>query len=170
MKHRILRLILTAAITSVLVLAGCGEQQAAAISPFTELSWNASVDDMIKAEGNGYETYDSIYQGTTYTYSKTYLEKEGMIKYMYDSDGKLCNVSWAYTGESPDSVMTVYRNVCKDTEKIHGKSTSDDGVGNYGQVWNTAAGTVMASAVITNDVRVMQIAYMSEEVSKQQAK
>ncbi len=170
MKHRFLRLILTVALTSLLALTACGDQQAAAISPFTELSWNASVDDMVKAEGDGYETYDSIYQGTTYTYSKKYLEKEGMIKYMYDGDGKLCNVSWSFTGDTPDSVMTVYRNVCKDTEKIHGKSTSDDGVGNYGQVWNTAAGTVMANAVITNDVRVMQIAYMSEEVSKKQAK
>ncbi len=170
MKQRILRLLFAAAITASIALTGCGGQKVAAISPFTELSWDASVDDMVKAEGDQYETYDSIYQGTTYTYSKTYLEKDGMIKYMYDGDGKLCNVSWSYTGDTPDSVMTVYRDVCKDTEKIHGKSTSDDGVGNYGQVWNTAGGTVMANAVITNDVRVMQIAYMSEAVSKQQAK
>ncbi len=170
MKQKILRLLPAAVLISMLALTGCGDRKAVAISPFTELSWNASVDDMVKAEGDGYETYDSIYQGTTYTYSKKYLEKEGQIKYMYDGNGKLCNVSWSYTGETPDSVMTVYRDVCKDTEKIHGKSTSDDGVGNYGQVWNTAGGTVMANAVITNDVRVMQIAYMSKEVSKMQAK
>ena len=52
--------------------------------------------------------------------------------------------------------------------KLHGESRNEDGVGNYCEIWSSNGGTVMANAVITNDTKVMQIAYMSAEVSKQQ--
>ena len=86
---------------------------------------------------------------------------------MYDDAGKLCNVSWSYTGNDADEVLTVYRAVCDDTVSKRGPSTSSDGIGNYCEIWASESGTVMANAVITNDTRVMQIAYMSADVSKQ---
>ena len=149
------------------VLTGCSSGGKDIGCPFTELSWDASYEDMIGLEGEEYETYDSIYKGLTYTYPKEYLGKPGMIKYMYDADGKLCNVSWAYTGNDAEEVLTVYRAVCDDTVERHGQSTSDDGIGNYCEMWVSEGGTVMANAVITNDTTVMQIAYMSADVSKQ---
>ena len=148
-------------------VTGCSGSGSDIGCPFTELSWDASYEDMIGLEGEGYETYDSIYKGLTYTYPKEYLGNSGMIKYMYDDTGKLCNVSWSYTGDDADEVLTVYRAVCDDTVNSRGLSTSDDGVGNYCEIWASENGTVMANAVITNDTKVMQIAYMSAEVSKQ---
>lgn len=148
-------------------VTGCSGSGSDIGCPFTGLSWDASYEDMIELEGDGYETYDSIYKGLTYTYPKEYLGNPGMIKYMYDDSGKLCNVSWSYTGTDADEVLTVYRAVCDDTVSTRGKSTSDDGIGNYCEIWASESGTVMANAVITNDTKVMQIAYMSADVSKQ---
>ena len=135
--------------------------------PFSDLTWASTTDDMIAAEGDDHESYDSIYKGMTYTYPKTYLENEGIIKYMFDGDGKLCNISWSYAGETADDVLKVYRVVCDDTEKLHGEGTDDNGVGNYCRMWKREEGTIMVNAVITNDSTVMQIAYMSAEVSHQ---
>ena len=156
-----------AALISVIILAGCSGRGAAIGCPFTELGWETTEEEMKKTEAGLIETYDSIYKGTTYTYPRQYLGTDGVIKYMYDDRGKLCNVSWSYTGDSADQVMEVYRAVCDDTEKLFGSGEDDDGVGNYCRMWLTDSGTVMANAVITNDVTVMQIAYMSAEVSKQ---
>ena len=146
---------------------GCGSSSAKMNCPYTDLSWNASVDDMTASEGANYETYDSIYQGTTYTYDKSYLEHDGMIKYMYDDAGKLCNVSWAYTGSDEDDVMNVYNSICDEMAAAYGEGTVDDGVGNYCHMWVLENETIMANAVITDDTKVMQIAFMSADVSKQ---
>ena len=151
----------------VTALAGCSSKSAKINCPFTDLSWEDAVEEMIALEGDGYDTYDSIYHGLTYTYPKEYLGKGGMIKYMYDDTGRLCNVSWSYTGVDAEELMTVYHAVVDEMTKLHGKSKNDDGVGNFGETWITDKGTVMANAVVTNDTKVMQIAYMSPEVSKQ---
>ena len=154
-------------VISLLLICGCGKSASKINCPFTDMSWEATPDDMIALEGNEYDTYDSIYKGLTYTYPKDYLGNAGMIKYMYDGSGKLCNVSWSYTGEDEESVMNVYNAVVEEMKKLHGESKNDDGVGNYCEMWVSDGGTVMANAVVTNDAKVMQIAYMSAEVSKQ---
>ena len=167
MRVSIRRTILIISLITGVALSGCSKGRSHIGCPFSELSWDDSYDEMIKLEGEQYETYDSIYKGTTYTYPKEYLGNTGMIKYMYDDAGKLCNVSWSYTGDDADEVLTVYRAVCDDTVNTHGPSTSDDGIGNYCEIWASESGTVMANAVITNDTKVMQIAYMNADVSKQ---
>ncbi len=149
-----------------LSLAGCSDKRKTFNCPFTELAWGSTADDMTDAEGENSDSYPSIYNGVTYTYKKRYLDYDGIVKYMYDDNEKLCNISWSYAGEDAVSVTEVYEAVCADTEKLFGKGEDDDGVGNYCRIWITDTGTVMANAVITNDTTVMQIAYMSPEVSR----
>ena len=149
------------------MLAGCSLKNNDINCPFSIMSWDSTTDDMIEAEGNGYDTYNSIYKGLTYTYPKEYLGKPGIIKYMYDDTGKLCKISWSYTGDNDESVMNIYRDVVEEMRKLHGESKSDDGIGNFCEIWVSGNGTVMANAVVTNDVKVMQIAYMNPDVSKQ---
>lgn len=167
---RLKRSLILVSLLMTAMLAGCSSAKNKINCPFTDLSWDSSADDMIDAEGKGYDTYDSIYKGLTYTYPKEYLGNTGMIKYMYDDMGKLCNVSWSYTGEDEGSLMDVYNAVVEDMQKLHGDSRNDDGVGNYCEIWTSNGGTVMANAVVTNDTKVMQIAYMSPKVSKQAVK
>lgn len=156
-------------IVMTLALTGCISEQSKSetVCPFSTLTFESSVDDMIKTEGDSYETYDSIYQGITYTYKREYLGYPGDIKYMFDGEGKLCNISWAYTSGDAESVKEVYEAVLKDTENIRGEGVKDDGIGNYCTMWKGEAGSVILSGVLTSDVTVMQIAYMSPEVSKQ---
>ena len=160
-----------AMIILVLLLAqtGCISEKfkSETVCPFSALTFESTVNDMIQAEGVSYETYDSIYKGITYTYAKDYLGYPGDIKYMFDGEGNLCNISWAYTTGDADSVVEVYEAVLKDTENIRGEGTKDDGIGNYCTMWKGDAGSVVLSGVLTSDVTVMQIAYMSPEVSKQ---
>ena len=63
--------------------------------------------------------------------------------------------------------MNIYRDVVEEMRNLHGESKSDDGIGNFCEIWVSGNGTVMANAVVTNDVKVMQIAYMNPDVSKQ---
>ena len=152
-------------------LMGCGKtaavEETTSGCPFSTLTWDATVDDMTLLEGEKYETYDSIYHGLTYTYQKDFLGYTGMVKYMYDADGRLCNMSWAYTGTDAEDVAKVYEDVCADAATRFGEGIADDGVGNRGQTWVTKAETIMVNAVMTNDTNVMQIAFMRADVSKQ---
>ena len=148
-------------------LSGCGSTASSMDCPYTSLSWEDRVDDMTALEGANYETYDSIYHGMTYTYPKSYLDYGGVIKYMYDGDGKLCNVSWSYTGVSEDDVMEVYSAVCDAMSARYGGGTVDDGVGNLCEMWVLENETIMANAVITDDTKAMQIAFMNADVSQQ---
>lgn len=147
---------------------GCGKSQNATNCPFSELGWDSTTEDMISLEGEGYDTYDSIYKGITYTYPRNYLDFPGMVKYMYDDNEILCNISWSYTGGSAEDISKTYDAVCSDMEKSFGKGNDDDGVGNRSRIWVTDSGTIMVSSVTTNDTNVMQIAFMRKEVSKQQ--
>lgn len=163
-NHKIILILLA---FTVMTISGCSRGKASINCPFTELTWDCTTDDMMTAEGMEYDTYDSIYNGTTYTYEKEYLGNTGMVKYMYDDKGSLCNVSWSYTGDDADDVMSVYRAVCDEMNRLHGDGKNDDGIGNFCEMWISDGGTVMANAVVTDDTKVMQIAYMSADVSKQ---
>lgn len=155
----------------LLMLQGCGKEAPSttleSTCAFSSLTWDATTEDMIAEEGDDYETYDSIYKGLTYTYPKDYQGHTGMIKYMYDADGRLCNMSWAYTGTSAEELQEVYQGLCDEIAKEHGDGTTEDGVGNLCRMWVLKNETVMANAVITDDTKVMQIAYMRADVSKQ---
>ena len=167
MRNKLLVLGLT---TSVILgsFTACGKDSSVVSDcPFSSLSWDATVEDMTDLEGQDYETYDSIYQGITYTYPKEYLGQKGMIKYMYDDKEQLCNISWSYTGSAEDEVMGIYSSVCDQAKDKYGEGNTDDGIGNYCQMWVETNETIMANAVITDDTKVMQIAYMRASVSKQ---
>lgn len=166
-RNRKIIMIITAAVLSLTGM-GCGKSQNAANCPFSELSWDSTTEDMIALEGDGYDTYDSIYKGITYTYPCNYLDIPGMVKYMYDDNEILCNISWSYNGVSAEDISKTYDAVCADIEKSFGKGNDDDGVGNRSRIWVTDSGTIMVSSVTTNDTNVMQIAFMRKEVSKQQ--
>ena len=161
---------LTVAFCLVLgALFGCSDASGKreTLCPFTPLTFDSTVENMVEIEGEDYETYNSIYNGMTYTYHKKYLDKDGIIKYMYDDRGKLCNISWAYSDEGAGEVISVYRIICDEVETFRGESVEQDGIGNFTEMWVCDDTTIIVSAVVTDDTKVMQIAYMSPEVSKQ---
>ena len=151
-----------------LLTVGCTSKDKEAVldCPFTELNWNASVDDIVNYEKTEYECYDSMYQGTTYIFPKDYSDKEGSIKYMTDDKGALKNVAWLYVGNDKEDVMSVYNSLIKELTDKYGKPTDNtDNVNNYGEVWKLDSGNIVITAVITTEAKMVQVGYMHPTVS-----
>lgn len=151
-------------ITSLLFLSGCGSKQAETI-PFTEIYFDSSVDDIFALEGNNYDSYDSIYEGTTYIYSKEYLGKTGTIKYMTDSDSKIQNVAWNYTSDDEADITAAADLLYNDLVEKYGEPKHQNGTNNYSEIWKRKSGNIILSIVITSDTKTVQVAFLSPKVS-----
>lgn len=141
-----------------------------AICPFSTLDWTATYEDMIAVEGNGHESYDSVYGGSTYTYTKDYLGETGIIKYMFDAENKLMCMAWAYTTDSMDSLDRIYNTIHQQVVKEHGESGFDNANStNYGDVWYLESGDILITAVTTESETALQYAYLNPAVSNKEA-
>ena len=171
-KKKLFSLCLTLALVAAL-LCGCGGKKNAAFPdcPFSELTWASSVADMEKAEGIDYETYDSVYGGTTYTYSKEYKGLPGTVKYMFDAEKKLASIAWAYGSDSADELKQLYENIHADVAAVHGESGyNTDKETNYGDVWYLEEGNIIISTMLTDSQKALQFAYLSPEQSTSKEK
>ena len=101
----------------ILLLAGCGKDNPPA-SPFSDISWNHTAEDIIAYEGDGYSTYDSVYGGICYTYPKAYQDRQGTIKYMFDEKGCLMSIAWAYSAEEEQELYDFYDFIEEDVNTL----------------------------------------------------
>lgn len=148
-------------ITLCIILTGCKETEPVNC-PLTDLGWETTEEDLAASEGEALSTYDSIYGGLTYTYDSIYKEKTGTLKYMYDEEGVLMSVGWAYASEDPDELLELYELIHTELEETHGKSgyTANEDT-NYGDVWRLDEGHIIISVVLTNSNKVFQVSYVS---------
>lgn len=167
MKH--LRSIVTVVLTLTLVssvLAGCSSSKRAAEFPFTKITWDDTIDDVVELEGTSDNTYDSIYGGTTYAYPKEYLDLKGTVKYMFDADEKLMCVAWVYSADLNDDLKEPYDTIHDKLEKAHGESGyNTENPTNYGSVWYLDEGNIILSAVTTDTQKALQYSYLNPAVS-----
>lgn len=166
----------------IVLLCACGAPEDASVSPehsedsvapFTDLSWSASTEDMIAAEGRDYETYPSVYNGTTYTYPKQYLGKDGTVKYMFDENGALMSAAWAFSSENIGVLQDLYNEINASVNASFGESgynaDGTNSVGNYGNVWYLEQGDIVLSTMITSEAKALQYAYLHPSVSNTDA-
>lgn len=166
-SHRFLRFCLTLTLAASL-LAGCGSKADSTLPdcPFSELKWSSTVKEMEKAEGTDYETYDSVYGGTTYTYDKQYQGVSGTVKYMFDEDQKLACIAWAYGSESADELYQLYNAIHAEVVAAHGESGYDtEKETNYGDIWYLDEGNIIISTMLTDSQKALQFSYLSPEHS-----
>ena len=117
-------------------MTACGQDEGPVLDcPFTELTWNSTIDDMTAAEGENYSTYDSLYGGLCYTYPKEYEGCSGTVKYMFD------------------------------VEKYGESGYDAGGVGNYGGVWYRENGDIILTTMVTTENKALQYAYLHPLVS-----
>lgn len=136
--------------------------------PFTDLSWESTVDDVISEEGNDFSTYDSVYGGTCYTFSKEYEGYQGTVKYMFDGEDKLMCVAWAYGCNDAEELLALYDTISASINDTFGESSySADHPGNYGNVWYLESGDIILTTMITSDNKAIQYAYLHPLVSNQ---
>lgn len=172
-KNHMRAFFLSCILIALLCACGAPKKVSDSAAPFTGLTWEATAQDMIAVEGEDYETYPSVYSGTTYTYPKQYLEKDGTIKYMFDQDGALMSVAWAFSSENVGVLQDLYNEIDASVTASFGESGySADGansVGNYGNVWYLEQGDIILSTMITSEAKVLQYAYLHPAVSNKDA-
>ncbi len=148
------------------ILTGCGEVTPIDC-PFTDLGWETTEEELLAAEGEYLSTYDSTYGGLTYTYEGTYMNNPGILKYMYDTEGVLMSVAWAYSAADDESLLNLYNEIHANLEATHGKSGYNTTfIGNYGDVWELPEGDILLSVMATSTNKALQLAYVNPASSK----
>lgn len=146
-----------------LLLSGCQKSGAAAPpSPFSDASWEYTVEDLLAYEGDSPVTYDSVYGGICYTYPKTWQERPGTIKYMYNQEERLMCIAWTCPAEEEQELYDLYDII---EESVNTRTGGTDKTSNSGHVWYRDEGNIILSLMITSDLKALQYAYLHPEVS-----
>lgn len=136
------------------------------VLPFTEITWEHGFEDVTNLEGDYVSSYDSVYNGTTYTFPKEYLNLDGSIKYMFDGDGGLMCVAWTYRSDSLDTLTYLYNEIHSNLEATYGESGYNaNNSTNFGDVWRLSGGHIILSVMNTNTMKALQYSYLNPIVS-----
>lgn len=132
--------------------------------PFTEVPWNNTMEKMLDIEGKNYKTYNSIYDGLTYSYPKKYLGLDGTIKYMYNDTNEIQCMAWAYNADNITDLESIYTNIEFDLISKYGESDyQPDQKSNKGHVWYLDEYNIILSAMTTETQKVIQYSYTLSE-------
>ena len=166
-KYNLRWAILIIAIFSTFICACRTNSKPELIAPFSDASWNCNVEEMIALEGNSHSSYDSVYGGTTYSYSKDYDGYKGTIKYMFDQNKQLMCIAWAYGCDNENELFTLYEKINQTVNETHGKSNynANGHSSNYGNVWYLKSGDIILSTMVTAENKALQYAYLNPLVS-----
>ena len=148
----------------VIISVSCKSQQnvPALHCPFSDLTWDSTVANMVDLEGETNTTYKSVYGGLCYTYPKAYQNKSGTIKYMFDDKNHLMCIAWAYASDSEDELYTLYDTINQSVNDTYGESNyNTDKETNYGNVWYLEDGHITLSTMITSTNKALQYAYIN---------
>lgn len=156
-------------LTSItLSLTGCSSTVKEVICPFTEITWENTLEDVQAMEGELQDSYYSSYKGTTYVYEKEYLGLSGTIKYMFDDEENLRSMAWLYLPESDEELEDVYADLVKQTNKLYGKSGFDsDMTTAKGEVWYLEGGNILIGVMSTGVNEAIQYQFFHPEVSSE---
>ena len=153
----------------VLSLFGCSSDSVNVTCPFTDITWESSLEDVQASEGELQDSYYSSYNGTTYVYEKEYLGLSGNIKYMFDAEGKLKSMAWMYLPESKEDMEKVYADLIDQTTKQYGKSGfSSDMATAKGEVWYLDGGNITIGIMSTGVNEAIQYQFFHPDVSSKQ--
>ncbi len=170
---RLLRYITYFSLLSLLTVAAAGCQEKKAECPFTTVTWGNTLEDITELEGECSDTYDSIYDGTTYAYPKEYNGLDGTVKYAFDDKEKLVSMSWLYETEDSEDLTEVYDKLHGEAEAMLGESgfqyNSDkfSDLTSPGDVWYLKDGNVIITTVDTNEAKLLQYTFLHPDVSEE---
>lgn len=149
-------------------LMGCSGRKEQVTVPFTEITWESTLEEVQALEGELLESYPSSYEGTTYVYSKSYDGMDGTIKYMFDSENKLKSMAWLYLPSSDKDLEDVYSKLVSLTTKWYGDSGfNSDLVTAKGQVWYLEDGNILIGVMSTGINEAIQYQYFHPDVSSE---
>lgn len=154
-------LFLTLVFTVSILFSGC----ASSTSPFSDLSWDSTMDDMISAEGDDYNETTSFW-GDTYCYTKNYMDVDGQVRYSFDDEGSLTSLSWVYQSDDADEISSLYDDIHKKLVSEYGESGEfkTDST-QLSDIWRLDSGNIMLVAIISTDYNVVSYTYLNPENS-----
>ena len=153
------------------ITAGC--QQKKVKCPFTTITWGDSLEDITALEGGYTEAYDSLYDGTTYVFPKTYDGLEGSVKYSFNAEEKLVALSWMYTAKDSKDLEEAYDKLHSEAEDMLGESGfqfhSDkfSDLASPGDVWYLKEVNVLINTVATEEIQILQYTFLHPDVSEE---
>lgn len=167
MKRLRKSVILLFLIAMCLFICSCGRSKKAEC-PFTEITWENTLDEVLALEGEPLDSYPSTYSGTTYTFSKDFHDMSGTIKYMFDDNDKLMSMAWLYIPESKDDLENVYQTLCDETTQAYGESGFDSDMGTAkGNVWYLESGNIIVGVMSTGVNEAVQYQFLHPDVSNE---
>ncbi len=165
MKQSQKSVILLFLIAISIFLCSCGQSKKAEC-PFTEITWESTLDEVLALEGEPLDSYPSTYSGTTYTFNKVFHDMSGTIKYMFDDNDKLMSMAWLYIPESKDNLENVYQLLCSETNQLYGESGFDSDTGTAkGSVWYLESGNIVIGVMSTGVNEAVQYQFFHPDVS-----
>lgn len=165
-KQKLTVLLLSLTLISAFSFTGCKKDANAYQCPYSEATWETTADDLIELEGETNDTYDSIYNGTTYTYKKSYQEKEGTVKYMYDDKDTLMTIAWTYTADNNDDIMALYDIIHKEIEDACGPGEdSKENPTTVGDIWRRDSGNIIITTMNTESLHALQVSFSNPDLN-----
>ena len=161
MKTKILALIFAV----LFLFTACGQKDITPTDvPFTEVTWNSTLEQICEAEGADYEESLSMAGGNNYIYANQYLGYDGFVQYNIDDTGNLAGISWFYIGNDFATANEIYEAIEKDTSSLLGKVEPIDSSNIHaGYKWETKDCTVFLIAFAQNEEYAVQISYLIKD-------
>ena len=142
--------------------------------PYTEMTWNNTLEDIQSAEGELLSTSPSAYNGTTYVFEKEFLDVKGNIKYSFDEKNTLKSIGWMYSSASIDELEALYKKICSETANHYGEcdlDTADSSKLKSSAVkanfWYLDDGNIQILLIYAADYSVLQIQYIHPDVASE---
>lgn len=170
MKHlRKAFALLSAAALMLSALTGCGQKKDEVECPFTTITWESTLEDVMELEGEPDNSYDSTYGGMTYVFDgKEYNGMNGSIKYLFDGEDKLVSMAWLYIPEDNDDRDAVYDELYKQTKQWYGDTGFESNQGTAkGAVWYLEGGNIIIGVMSTGVTECIQYQYFHPDVSSE---
>lgn len=170
---RLLRYISFFSLLAFLIVTAAGCREKKAECPFTTITWGNTLKDITGLEGECTDTYDSVYDGTTYAYPKEYGGLKGTVKYAFDDKEKLVSISWLYETDDSEDLAKVYDKLHREAEDMLGESgfqyNSDKfaDLTSPGDVWYLKDGNVIITTVDTSEAKLLQYTFLHPDVSEE---
>ena len=137
--------------------------------PFTEITWENTLDDIKALGGVLNETVDSAYEGDTYDVKATYNDLDGTVQYMFDADDKLVCMAFNYTSDDATALNEAYKNLLAETESTYGESGYHYELATSGgHVWYSDDGNIILFYISTDEVKTLQYSYKHPDVSEKE--
>lgn len=168
MKHSYRKaLLLFTTLLFIICTQGCKKDVQVITCPFTEITWDSSLEDIQETAGKLLETRDSVYDGKSYLYAKEYKGYDGTVYYIFDDKEALVSMAWGYAGTSTKELEDLKGKIYNELVETYGECNYDTELGG-GSVWYTDGGNIVLFSIDTAEYKALQLNYVHPDVAEKE--